>query len=99
MGRDRRKYTEEFKKDAVDLLRTGEKSGRQLAADLGIDCSMLSRWSREFPEPDDASSDLENEQVTISAKELKKLQRELAIAREERDILKKAVAIFSQKPK
>jgi len=99
MGRDRRKYSKEFKQDAVDLLRAGDKSGRQIASDLGIDCSMLSRWSREFPAPDDASPESEDEQVTISAKELKKLQRELAIVREERDILKKAVAIFSQKPK
>lgn len=98
MTRERRLFDEEFKRDAVELLRSSKKSGRKIAADLGIDSSMLSRWSREFLEPGDAS-EAEPETITISAKEYKKLKRELDIIKEERDILKKAVAIFSQKPK
>jgi transposase len=87
-----RKYDEEFKRRAVELSITTGKSYENLSEDLGIPASTLYSWSknpRYAPTPDQA--DIENS----VAKELKALKRELSIIKEERDILKKALAIFS----
>jgi len=47
MGESRRKYDEEFKRNAVELCRTSGKTISQIAQDLGINSSMLRRWQRE----------------------------------------------------
>ncbi len=101
MGRARRHYDEEFKRNAVDLCHTSGKSISEIAEDLGISCSMLARWKREQEEYKDSAfpglgkarrrTDLEEEN--------RRLKKGLAIVQEERDILKKAVAIFSKVPK
>jgi transposase len=95
MAENRRKYTREFKIEAVRLLDTSGKSGHEIEDDLGIGRGQIYRWRRQLAE----------EKGSIRAfpgtgkardEELVRLKRELAIAREERDILRKAVAIFSR---
>jgi transposase len=91
-GRKIRKYDEEFKRRAVELLITTGKTYEKLSEELGIPANTLYSWSknpRYAPAPGQA--DIENSVV----KELKALKRELSIIKEERDILKKALAIFS----
>lgn len=91
MKRERKKYSNEFKIDAVKLLISSGKTIRQLSEDLGVHDSVLSRWRREY----------ENSQKPFPGngnpidKELFELKKENAILREEREILKKALAIFS----
>ena len=101
MGESRRKYDDEFKRNAVGLCRTSGKSTNRVAQDLGIHESMLRRWQREQEQYGDRAfpgvgklrpgTELEEEN--------RRLRKELAIAQEERDILKKAVAFFSKTTK
>ena len=90
----RRRYDEEFKRDAVELLESGKRTAVQLSRELGVsDCS-LGKWKRQFGRQGQASrSGLGAEQSRIA-----ELERELAAVSRQRDILKKALAILGQEP-
>ena len=95
MSKKRRNYTREFKQEALQLWETSGKSAQQIEVDLGITHGLLYKWRG------DAQRAGENAfpghgQVNARDAEMHQLRRELAEMREERDILKKAVAIFSQ---
>jgi transposase len=97
--RNYRKYTQEFKLEALELLQRGDKSAGQIERELGITPGMLLKWraryqivSREGQVPEIGPSDME-----AAKAEIRRLQRELANMEEERDILKKALYIFSRK--
>ena len=94
MTQKRRKYTREFKLEAVRLWQTTEKSAREVEDDLGIARGLLYRWKSQFTAK---GEDAFNGQGRMSApdEEIRRLNRELEIVKQERDILKKAVAIFS----
>ncbi len=91
----RRTYTREFKIEAVRLLERTDKSQEQIANELGIGSSNLSRWKKKYGE-DGTDAFPGRGKLTPEKEELRWLKRELEIARQERDILKKAVAIFSR---
>ena len=100
MAKPRRKYTEEFKREAVALSYSPDKTIKDVADDLGINRTMLTRWRSELRELDDRAFPGHGlQKLTPAEEENLRLKRELAIVTEERDILKKAVAIFSKKPK
>ncbi len=100
MAGTRRRYTEEFKREAVALSYSPGKTIRGVADDLGISRGMLSRWRKELEQLDERAFPGHGVQrLTPEEEENLRLKRELAIVTEERDILKKAVAIFSKKPK
>ena len=95
MKRTRRTYSREFKVEAVRLLETSGKSASQVERDLGIGKGNLWRWKREL------AADSENAfpgqgRLTAEQERLRQLERENEVLRQERDILKKAVAIFSR---
>jgi transposase len=94
MTQKRRKYTREFKLEAVRLWQTTEKSAREVEDDLGIARGLLYRWKSQLTAKGEEAF---NGQGRMSApdEEIRRLKRELEIVRQERDILKKAVAIFS----
>lgn len=87
-------FTKEFEDEAVRLAQTSGRTRREVADDLGVGLSTLTRWisrrrDREIDPPDKmASQDI--------ASELKRLRRENEILRHERDILKKATAFFAR---
>ena len=94
----RRKFTPEFKLEAVKLVTERGMAVRQAARDLGLHENVLRKWVKDarehgaqaFPgqgrmRPDDA--------------EVAQLRRELARTRAERDILKKAIAYFAKEPR
>jgi transposase len=95
MAENRNKYTREFKVEAVRLLETSGKNGHEIEEDLGIGSGQIYRWRRQLAEEDGRIRAFPG---TGKARdeELARLKRELAIAREEREILRKAVAIFSR---
>ena len=94
-----RTYTDEFKRETLELLKSSGKSAMQIERDLGITPGMLKKWqsryqvvSSEKQEPKLEISDLE-----AAKREIHRLQRELTEVAEEREILKKVVNIFSRK--
>jgi transposase len=98
---ERRVYTKEFKEQAVMLTETSSKSVSEIAKDLGIRENNLWRWKKEFREAGARSFPGQgNRQVgTDLEEENRRLKEELLLVQMERDILKKAVAIFSKPQK
>jgi len=95
MAEKRRTYTREFKEEAVRLLESSGKSGHEIEDDLGIGRGQVYRWRRQLAE---GGRNIRTFPGTGNPRdeELARLKRENAILREERDILRKAVAIFSR---
>lgn len=89
-----RTITAEYKREAVQLVKSSGKSPAQVARDLGISDSALYRWMRELQEMSQEAFPGKGHQ-TAQEEEVRQLRRELAIVKEERDILKKALAIFT----
>ena len=98
MKQHRKTYTREFKLEAIRLWQTTEKSAGEIAEDLGISRGILYRWKRQL---DDEGEDAfpGHGRMPPAEEEIRRLRRELEIVKQERDILKKAVAIFSQPSK
>ena len=96
--KERKKYTREFKVEAVRLLNTSGKSGHEIEADLGIGTGMIYKWRRQLEAESSKGIRAFPGNGIPRDEELAKLRKENATLREERDILRKAVAIFS-KPK
>ncbi len=89
----RRTYDRQFKIDAVKLLNESGKSATVIADNLGIKSDLLSRWRKEFA---DESKKAFTGKGNPRDEEVARLKKENADLRMERDILKKAMAIFSQ---
>lgn len=86
------KFTEEFKIEAIKLVKEQGLSTAQVASDLGVGKSTLDKWVRYNKAPNGSA-----ETISESEKEeLKRLRKENHTLRMERDILKKATAFFSK---
>ena len=91
----RRKYSEEFKREAVGLTRQSGASVSQVARDIGVAANLLFRWRRQ----------LEGELKAFPGsgvardQELLALKRELAKVKRERDFLRDAAAFFASESK
>jgi len=95
MKKDKRVYTQEFKQEAIRLLETSGKSAAQVERELGITPGLLSRWKRR-QEVDGEQAFPGHGRLTPEQERFRQLERENEVLRQERDILKKAVAIFAQ---
>ena len=97
MGKNRRQYTKEFKIEAVRLIVEEGRPISEVARELGTAQSLLHRWKKKSEEgkidpfPGQGRLSPEDE-------ELRRLRRENKRLRMEHEILKKAVAIFSEEP-
>jgi len=89
MKEKRRKYDEEFKKNAVKLTYGSRKGVSEIAEDLGIGSNVLYRWRQRYTSEGNLTERRAIEQ------ELRVTQRELAEVKLERDMLKKAAAYFA----
>jgi len=87
--------TKEFKQEAVRLVETSNKNKAEIARDLGISDSALSKWCKEFGTLGEQVFPGKGHQTALE-EEIRQLKRENEILRQERDILKKAVRIFVQ---
>jgi transposase len=95
MPKEQRTFTHEFKTEAVRLAQTSGKSLTQVARDLGRADSTLHHWRKQLSQHGEQAFPGSGHQ-TPPEEELRRLKRELEIVRQERDILKKGVAIFSR---
>lgn len=97
MPKPRRKYDREFKIEAVKLVTRGDKSQAQIARDLGVRANQLAHWKQQFTaDPSEAFPGKGHLKPT--EEEFRKLKKQLRDVTEQRDILKKAIAIFSENP-
>ena len=87
----RRKFSKEFKQDVLNMLKTGDKKVSELSKELGISEQVIYRWYKL-----NGGIREEEEKAGDQEKELRELRKRLADVTEERDILKKAVSIFSK---
>jgi transposase len=86
-------YPPEFRREAVELVRTSGTSRRAIAADLGISTETLRQWVKQA----ELDGGLRQDGLSTDERaELRRLQRENRILREEREILKKAAAFFAR---
>ena len=90
----RKRYTEEFRREAVRLMETrGERSIKDVADGLGITPPLLYEWRRKY---EDVSEDVRKERGEAPEDELKRLRRENARPKREREILAKAAVFFAK---
>lgn len=90
-----RKYDKEFKLNAVKLVVEKKLTCTQVSQDLGIGLSSLERWLREVKMHGKNNVFPGSGNLRIEDDERRHLKREIDVLRRERDILKKALAIFS----
>lgn len=89
----RRRYSPEFKREAIALTRQPGVSCRQVALEIGLNPNMLTRWKREAEEAAGqafAGSGMPRDE------EVARLKRELARVKKERDFLKEAATFFAK---
>lgn len=94
----RRQFTKEFKAEAVKLALESGQSQIRISEDLGIRSALLNRWVREFKK-DGADAFPGKGHQTPEQQKITNLERENRLLRQERDILKKAMAYFAETPK
>ena len=85
-------YSEQFKRDAVELYRTSGRSLQRLADELGISRGSLANWVKQA----DVDAGRREGLSSDEREELRRLRRELKVVTEEREILKKAAAFFAK---
>ena len=96
MSKRKRNYTTDFKKKAVELS-YARGSIAQVCRELDIPSSVLSRWRREFSEYGKNSLPGRGKpKLTEEQREIANLKKQLKDMQLERDILKKAISIFSE---
>jgi transposase len=86
-----KRFTEEFKLEAVKLIKERQYSVAEVSSRLGVSTHSLYTWTKQYEQPEPARIAAADQQATI-----KKLQAELKRVTEERDILKKAAAYFAK---
>lgn len=93
MGKSRPPYPQQFREQAVRLVRNSGKTIEQIARDLGISDQSLRNWIKQV----DLDSGRRTDGLTTEEREeIRRLRREVRILREEREILRKAAAFFAK---
>ena len=91
----RRRFTREFKIETVKLVTDGDNSVAQIAVDMGIHPNTLYKWARQYSDKPQESFPGSGH-MTSDVEMIRQLKRENERLKMERDILKKAMAIFSK---
>ncbi len=94
----RRKYTKEFKLDAISLVTEQGYTFPEAARILGIDSNILSRWIRELADKDTLAF-RDDGKLTAEQREIRQLREEVRRLTMEKEILKKATVFFAKEAK
>jgi len=94
-----RTYTKAFKLEALELLKSSDKSAGKIERELGITPGLLLKWRARHQalRKNGQEVSLEPSDLEAARAEIRRLKRELSEVEEEREILKKAVNIFSRR--
>ena len=95
MTKKQQKYTKEFKLETIELARTSGKTDSQVERELGLSRGCLYNWRKEV-EREGMQAFPGKGRLKADDAYVRGLERELAIVQQERDILKKALAIFTR---
>lgn len=95
MTKKQQKHTKEFKLETIELARTSGKNDSQLERELGLSRGCLYNWRKEV-QREGAQAFPGKGRLKADDEYMRGLERELAIVQQERDILKKALAIFTR---
>ena len=93
--KDYKRYSREFKLEAVRLAALGDRPKAQIARELGIRVNQLRKWRLDFEEEEERTG--APKRVPTSEDDLGRLRRENAKLKEENEILKKAAIYFARK--
>ena len=88
-----KKYSDEFKREVLAMVAEGSRSVAQLERDLGITAGLVYKWQQRDRLQTDS---LQPSEERAEQAELRRLRRELEVIRQERDILNKAIQVFSR---
>jgi transposase len=96
MDRTRRSFTREFKVEAVRMVEEGGRRLSEVARDLKLDPKLIRRWREALAQEQEGTEAFPGKgHLQPEQEELRRLRRDNDRLREEREILKKALAIFS----
>ena len=95
----RKKYSQEFKLDAVSLVLEQGYSRAAASRSLDVNPNILGRWVQEFQEQDEGQAFRGNGKLTPEQEELRRLKKENKQLRMEKEILKKATVFFAKETK
>ena len=94
----RKKYTKEFKLDAISLVRDQNLNIAEASRNLGVSPQMLGRWIKE-EESEDGQAFRGNGKLTAEQEEIRKLKAQVKRLEMEREVLKKATVFFAKETK
>jgi transposase len=93
----RKTYTKEFKLEVLQLVESSGKRPRTIEREMDLSPGMINKWRKELAQKEKDAFPGKG-RLNETHERLRQLERENAILREERDILKKALAVVSKKP-
>ena len=91
--KQKNQWDKEFKINAVNLYRDSNKTFKETEEVLGIPHGNVNRWNRALKE-EEVNADTKNPRLTTKDEEILRLKKEVIELRQEREVLKKSVAIF-----
>lgn len=97
MTRERKKYSKEFKMETIRMYENGERSAAEIERELGITNGLLGKWRLELnrqPKKEEAFPG--NGRLTDTEAHIRQLEREILQLRQDKDILKKVLTMYSK---
>lgn len=88
-----KKYSDEFKRDVLAMAAEGTRSVAQIERDLDITTGLVYKWQQRYRVNGET---LQASEDRAEQAELRRLRREMEVVKQERDILKKAIQVFSR---
>lgn len=95
MSKKQQKYSKEFKLETLELARTSDKTDSQVERELGLSRGCLYNWRKDVEREGEQAFPGKG-RVKAEEEYVRRLERELAVVQQERDILKKVLAIFTR---